>query len=396
MNKPVTLLFLIFCIHVCIVNAEHSAEDWLDLASDKHLFKSIRIRKHFPKKTCLPLFLPNQTFWEGVSRDSYTVSVPKPDALSDWLFIGSLYQLISYKLYTEAFRFKILDIIAKIIVAHGPEIKGRDLHPKQIYMETVGHKIFVTFTGKPSAESAFLEVAENSKMAFVYLMFYLLFPEFGPQFDKDQIIITPESLYVFYSKIKKFVPARKYLEMEYLSGKYSRAVYWEKQGILRPLEICALNLFYEKITMEDIIVYLDTWSVFNDLYDSLLNSVNRRYWSGRCEAREELEKIDVRKYPGLLALIKKVSPDLYGLANLLYWLETPDPMEDPLEYANKFKELFDSEEQAKKQFVKAVDALLEMSKDKIMVFTKTQEMLSALHIWIGKGRVTSSDERLSY
>lgn len=125
--------------------------------------------------------------------------------------------------------------------------------------------------------------------------------------------------------------------------------------------------------MEDIIVYLDTWDVFNDLYYNLSNSVNRRSWIGRCDAREDLDKIDTRKYSGLLALIKKVSPDLYGLANLLYWLEPNSIgdegletklMENPIEYEVEFKKLFDSEEQAEKQFVKAVDTLFEMLEDK--------------------------------
>ena len=392
---------MIFCIHIYEINAEHSVEDWLDLASDARLFKSIKIGEYSPQKTCLPLFLPNQTFWV-----SYTVSIPKPDFLSDWLFIGSLYQLISEELYTEAFCFKILGIIAKIIVEHSAEIKGRDLHPKQIYVERVCHKMFITFTGKFSAESAFSEVAENSKMAFVYLMFYLLFPELGPQFDRKQIITTPECLYAFYPKIKKFVPAQKYLEMEQLNGKYPKVVYWEKQRILCPLEICALNLFYEKITMEDIIVYLDTWDVFNDLYYNLSNSVNRRRWIARCDAREDLDKIDTRKYSGLLALIKKVSPDLYGLANLLYWLEPnsigdeslePKLMENPIEYEVEFKKLFDSEEQAEKQFVKAVDTLFEMLEDKkIKVIKESEEMLLVLHAWVEGKSVTLYDESLRH
>lgn len=354
MNKPVTLLFLMFCIHVCIVNAEHSVEDWLDLASDARLFKSIKSGEYSPKKTCLPLFLPNQIFWESIPRDPYTVSVPMPDFLSDWVINNSLYKLIASEECDSVFALNMLKLMAKIIVEHGSEMKNYDLHPKKIRISTTNDSLKMTFVGDitpfpqtpDEQESMIMNTADDPRCAFAYLMFYLVYPDSQKGIDCGLIRIIKEHFCTFEPKIDFFTPIYPFL-VEYPNHLTDNC------ETFYSFEACAIQLFYGEITMKDVVAYFENWMDFTRLCNMLLTSIESKLQDWRNSTRYVLRIQNFSKT--LLDLAKKIVPLLYGKANLLYWIEEGIPV---WECEEKFKEeLFPREKFVDERFASAVNAL---------------------------------------
>lgn len=365
MNKPVTLLFLIFCIHICEINAEHSVEDWLDLASDARLFKSIKIGEYSPQKTCLPLFLPNQTFWV-----SYTVSIPKPDFLSDFTGDSSLYGLISSERSGSGLAINMLWLIAKIMVKYGSEMQNYDLHPQKICVSTTNYRtIDITFAGDTTFSDDLMNTADDPRCALAYSMFYFVYPMSREWIDHGNCCITGEHFCTL-----DFTPIKPFPD----SLANNRETFYS-------FEACAIKLFYGEITMEDVVTYFENWEEITFLCNLWLTSIECKFYQQRCWVRETLKSQNIKKT--LLDLIKKIVPHLYGRANLLYWIEKGIPV---WECEEKFKEeLFSREKFVDERFASAVNALCKkagISKGKssapepeIIISERTHIKLSALY-----------------
>ena len=246
--------------------------------------------------------------------------------------------------------FGILSIIAKVIIDHGEKIKNCVLNPKKVYISTTESEITITFYPQNS-ESLSVGIWDTSgepRKPFAYLMFYMVLPETRLWFERNALFISGENLF----KLDKARPALPFQT-------YNWRDLTNNAEFFSPFKACALGLFYKKITMEDIVVYLDNWRVFNWFYNVIKASVSNFYYRTRKRERKkftDLKESDHDKYIEILPLIRKVGQKWFNPSMLLWWLEV-SPTENPSDYEAKFRELFYSEGLARKKFIKAVNFL---------------------------------------
>ena len=163
------------------------------------------------------------------------------------------------------FIFATLKTIAKIIVDHEEKIKICDLDPRKIRISTIGSTPTITFEpqnrtlDEPFQEIDPFEIAGSPRMAFAYLMFYLIFPQTRKYLDEGTLYLR-KNLCMFDGKRQTFVAMIPFgLEDPYHAT--------NNTAFYVPFEACALSLFHGKITMRDIITYLDNWEDFNKYFN---------------------------------------------------------------------------------------------------------------------------------
>ncbi|MGX8716473.1 MAG: hypothetical protein ACSW8C_00605 [bacterium] len=295
---------------------------------------------------------------EDLMQGPYTFSIPQADFLSDWECNGTLEELLLNDAADINFSLKVLCWIGKLIVDHGPEMTSRDLHPKKIYILTTNGNVNITFipytTPIPESpgnqESGIMNTAENPRVAFAYLMFYIMFPQTREKFDRGAIRITKKHFCVFNREIENFVPTCPY----FIENPHHLTNNWD---FFVPFELCAVSLFYEVITVKEAVRYLENCGMFNIYFGLLKASVESFTMDGRFQAREELGGLEAILGAELLDLARKVFQKWFSLSKLLYCLENPRGISL---YEDRFMKLFDCEENSKEAFEIAVETLYEM------------------------------------
>ena len=330
---------------------ETSAEDWLDLLSNP--FQQMNKRQPSPGQIRPEMTMSREKTLLGALNCNALIFYEPRISLRKCPKSMNLCEIIPEQPMTEeviAFSMGLLSLIAKTIIAHGTEMINCTLHPKKIYIKTFHEVSTITFhpqeTPRASfySEKCFWSVSREPREAFAYLMFYIIFPEIRRSFDAGLSCIIRKNLCEFSYKEHDYIPVCLYR--------------WRNPGhttFLSTFKACAISLFYKKITMEDIVTYLDNWQIFNTFYDVIKAGVINFYPRDRDVARRyiiEFRQQEFRKYTEMLSLMKKVSQKWFN-GFMLLWL-----VEDPLsDCEKKFKRLYSSEELAQRKFLKAIDFL---------------------------------------